>query len=60
MPCEDPGEFWYNENQAGKGYGTIAREYYKSQSREIEIIPLHGSIELAPLLGISDVIGTGC
>ena len=28
MPCEDHGEFWYNENQAGKGYGTIAREYY--------------------------------
>ena len=37
-------------------FARIAREYYKSQSREIEIIPLHGSIELAPLLGISDVI----
>ena len=37
-------------------FSRIAREYYDKQSREIEIIPLHGSIELAPLLGLSDVI----
>ena len=34
----------------------IARTYYAGLSREIDIIPLHGSIELAPLLGMSDVI----
>ena len=34
----------------------IAREYYSSLSREIDIIKLNGSIELAPLLGLSDVI----
>ncbi len=34
----------------------IAREHYSSLSREIDIIPLNGSIELAPLLGLSDVI----
>jgi ATP phosphoribosyltransferase len=27
-----------------------------SQNREIEVIKLYGSIELAPLLGLSDVI----
>ncbi len=35
---------------------NIAKDYYASQSREIEIIKLNGSIELAPILGLSDVI----
>ena len=34
----------------------IAGDYYASRSREIDIIKLNGSIELAPLLGLSDVI----
>jgi hypothetical protein len=34
----------------------IAKQYYMSQNREIEVIKLYGSIELAPLLGLSDVI----
>ena len=33
----------------------IATEYYKSRSRDIDIIRLNGSIELAPILGLSDV-----
>ena len=35
---------------------NIARDYYAKQSREIDIIKLNGSIELAPLMGLSDVI----
>ncbi len=34
----------------------IASEYYASQGRDIDVIPLNGSIELAPILGLSDVI----
>lgn len=34
----------------------IAADYYRRLSREIDIIQLHGSIELAPILGLSDVI----
>lgn len=34
----------------------IARRYYSSRSREISIIKLNGSIEIAPILGLSDVI----
>ncbi len=34
----------------------IARDYYNRISREIDIIKLNGSIELAPILGLSDVI----
>ena len=34
----------------------IAKAYYSSKCREIDIIKLNGSIELAPILGLSDVI----
>ena len=34
----------------------VAKRYYASIGRDIEIIKLNGSIELAPLLGLSDVI----
>ena len=37
-------------------FSNIARDYYNSIGREIDIIPLNGSIELAPVLGMSDVI----
>jgi ATP phosphoribosyltransferase/ATP phosphoribosyltransferase regulatory subunit len=37
-------------------FTNIAREYYSKLDREIDIIKLNGSIELAPLLGLSDVI----
>lgn len=35
---------------------NVAKRYYSELGREIEIIKLNGSIELAPLLGLSDVI----
>ena len=35
---------------------NIAERYYASLGREVDIIKLGGSIELAPLLGLSDVI----
>ena len=37
-------------------FDRIAGEYYASLGRDIDIIHLNGSIELAPLLGLSDVI----
>ena len=37
-------------------FTNIAREYYNSIGREIDIIRLNGSIELAPIVGLSDVI----
>ncbi|MBO4992214.1 MAG: ATP phosphoribosyltransferase [Firmicutes bacterium] len=35
---------------------NIAKQYYAGQNRDIDIIKLNGSIELAPILGLSDVI----
>ena len=35
---------------------NVATAYYASKCRDIDIIQLNGSIELAPILGLSDVI----
>lgn len=35
---------------------NIAKKYYGEKCREIDIIKLNGSIEIAPILGLSDVI----
>lgn len=35
---------------------NVARTYYHSIGREIEVVKLNGSIELAPILNLSDVI----
>ena len=37
-------------------FQNIAREFYAGKSRQIDIIKLNGSIELAPILKMSDVI----
>ena len=37
-------------------FTNIARTYYESIGRDIDIIHLNGSIEIAPILGLSDVI----
>lgn len=35
---------------------NIAQQFYSSKGRDIDIIRLNGSIEIAPILGLSDVI----
>ena len=37
-------------------FSNIAKNYYTGKGREIDIIHLNGSIEIAPILGLSDVI----
>ena len=37
-------------------FGNIAAQHYASRGRDIDIIHLNGSIEIAPILGLSDVI----
>jgi ATP phosphoribosyltransferase len=37
-------------------FSNIAGKYYSSRSRDIDIIHLNGSIEIAPILNLSDVI----
>lgn len=37
-------------------FPEIAKKYYAEKGRDIDIINLHGSIEIAPIIGLSDVI----
>ena len=37
-------------------FSNIARTYYSSIDRDIDIVHLNGSIEIAPILGLTDVI----
>ncbi len=37
-------------------FSNIAKTYYGARCRDIDLIRLNGSIELAPILGLSDVI----
>lgn len=37
-------------------FSNIAAKYYSEKCRDIDIIHLNGSIEIAPILGLSDVI----
>ena len=37
-------------------FSNIAQQHYLSKGRDIDIIHLNGSIEIAPILGLSDVI----
>ena len=37
-------------------YGNIACNYFENKGQNVEIITLHGSIELGPIVGLSDVI----
>ena len=37
-------------------FTNITKNYYASKGRDIDIIHLNGSIEIAPILGLSDVI----
>ena len=51
--------FRYNSQRTLKvatKFVNIAQGYYSSCGRDIDIIRLNGSIEIAPILGLSDVI----
>lgn len=37
-------------------YPNVTKRYYAAKGRQIDVIELHGSIELAPIVGMSDVI----
>ena len=54
-----PAQFADDESRAlrvATKFVNIARDHYERRGRDIDIIKLNGSIELAPILGLSDVI----
>jgi len=45
----------FNSRVASK-YPHIANDYFNSRGIQVEVIPLHGSIELGPIIGLSEAI----
>ncbi len=45
-----------NNIRVASKYPHIAKHYFDEQHRTVEIIKLNGSVELAPIVGLSDVI----
>ena len=59
MVSAGPADFSYdssNELRVATKFVNVAREFYAASGTDIDIIHLNGSIELAPILGLSDVI----
>ena len=59
MCVAGPATFADDESRAlrvATKFVNIARSHYARRGRDIDIIKLNGSIELAPILGLSDVI----
>ena len=59
MAVAGPAGFSYdrdNELRVATKFVNVAREFYAASGTDIDIIHLNGSIELAPMLGLSDVI----
>ncbi|MDO4488703.1 MAG: ATP phosphoribosyltransferase [Eubacteriales bacterium] len=59
MCVAGPAEFFDEEEKTLKvatKFPKIASDYYGGMGRDIDLIHLNGSIEIAPLLGLSDVI----
>lgn len=50
--CDDP----QRTLRVATKFSNIAKNYYASLDRDIDIIHLNGSIEIAPILDLSDVI----
>jgi ATP phosphoribosyltransferase len=46
----------YNRKKIATKYPTVARNYFKKNGEDVEIIKIDGSVELAPILGLSDAI----
>lgn len=46
----------YNRKKIATKYPNVARSYFKKIGFDIEIIKIEGSVEMAPMLGLSDAI----
>ncbi|WP_461207498.1 ATP phosphoribosyltransferase [Clostridium sp. DL1XJH146] len=46
----------YQRKIIGTKYPNVAREYFSKNGKDVEIIKIEGSVELAPILGLADAI----
>lgn len=46
----------YNFKKIATKYPEVARSFFRNKGMDVEIIKIEGSVELAPILGLSDAI----
>jgi len=46
----------YNKKKIATKYPNVARNFFRGKGQDVEIIKIEGSVELAPILGLSDAI----
>jgi len=46
----------YKRLKIATKYPNVARNFFRSKGKDVEIIKIEGSVELAPILGLSDAI----
>jgi ATP phosphoribosyltransferase len=56
MVAGRPGEAGPGRLRIATKYVNVTRDYFASQGLQVEIIKLYGSMELAPLVGLADLI----
>jgi ATP phosphoribosyltransferase len=55
-PKDKPFYTGYTAKCIATKYPKVAREFFERKGMDVEIIKIEGSVELAPLLGLSDAI----
>lgn len=58
LACKKGEDFYsgYSAKTIATKYPNVAKQYFESKAMDIRIIKIEGSVELAPLLGLSDGI----
>ena len=46
----------YSHKIVASKYPKVTKEYFNAQGVDVEVVKIEGSVELAPLLGLSDAI----
>ena len=58
LACKKGEDFFsgYSEKTVASKYPNVAKKYFESKLMDVRVIKIEGSVELAPLLGLSDGI----
>ncbi len=58
LACKKGEDFYegYSSKVIASKYPNVAKKYFESRGMDIRVIKIEGSVELAPLLGLSDGI----
>ena len=58
LACKEGADFYsgYAEKTIATKYPNVSRQFFEKKGMDVRIVKIEGSVELAPLLGLSDAI----